>query len=371
MTDESPTLMVKLAGMQFAFPKSLHARLAGNPESLQTLVGIATQAKELESKTGAAFNDLILINDSDFKYGFSTQMAVDQEDKAQAYLSIPVAALEATPAMDKPTIEGILAHELGHAAQKEQSRDLRGVFFWAAPLTDILASAVVLRQNPGVFKELTAPAGGEEAFLEKVDSLFAQVQDGLKDFLAKTTTNGEANSPEKLIDALATDKHFAPILKKAANFGNDNPALDYEVLNDAADPIVQAAYKQGLIDSNLEISKETAPEEQVNLLKLLNGLRQNVNHAQEYMADDFATQHVGNPISHLKRLHTDIGEFDSDSHPRISLRIERADRLDTCRITMLDTTSEINEAAAVKRVNREMEKFQQKPAEKQASASRA
>ncbi|MBM3618571.1 MAG: hypothetical protein FJX23_08530 [Alphaproteobacteria bacterium] len=254
---------------------------------------------------------------------------------------------------------------------KEQSRDLRGVFFWAAPLTDILASAVVLRQHPGEFKELTAPAGGEEAYLEKVDNLFAQVQEGLKDFLAKTTTKGEVNGTEKLIDALATDEQFPQILKKAANFGNDKPELEYEVLNDAADPIVQTAYKRGLIGSNVEISKETAPEDQVNLLKTLTALHKNMNHVQEFMADDFATQHVGSPVNYLKQLHTDIGEFDSDSHPKVTLRIERADRLDTCRITMLDTTGEINEAAAVKRVNREMEKFQQKPAEKQASASRA
>ncbi|MBM3618401.1 MAG: hypothetical protein FJX23_07630, partial [Alphaproteobacteria bacterium] len=152
MTDENPTLMLKLAGMQFAFPSSLYTRLASNPESLQTLVDIATQAKELEAKSGAAFNELIFVNERDFKYGFETLMGVDHDDKSQAYLSIPLGAVEEKPPMAKQTVEGILAHELGHAAMKEQSRDLRGVFFWAAPLTDILASAVVLRQHPGEFK---------------------------------------------------------------------------------------------------------------------------------------------------------------------------------------------------------------------------
>lgn len=354
MTDENRFLSAELAGVQFAFPANLRARLEAKPESLSRFLDIAQQAKECETRSGVAFDNPIFILDSDSIYAFRTQMAAGNDGKPLAMLQVPIAALEAEPPMDRQVVEGILAHELGHAAQKEQSNQLSDVFFWKQPLNNILASSVILRENPGHFKEITAAVGGEESYLEKADALFAQVKDGLKDFLGKTTNNGQANSAEAIIDTLATDAGLKPLLAKAARFGNDHAPADFDALDEAAGNIIQTAFKNGLTPQNFVVSKENAPEAQVNFLKLLNGLHGNVKHAQEYMADDFSAQHATSPVKYLQQLKADLGETESYSHPKISLRIERADRLDTCRITMLDTTGEINEAAAVKRVNREM-----------------
>lgn len=373
-------------GYSVMLPLELLDYINNDPYLEKQVDALAELVAKIEGETGKSFDRPLMLTSSSRTLAFSTAMVdgegykqmfgkhakrMDQHkhDKSgyKAMLQVPLIALTKDSPLSMRDLEGIITHELGHAATRDVLKMNSETMLWFESLGKMEATRQYVLENPEITAAATAAIGGNDAYVKQVEALFGKVGGVLNAMLDAAAPEGKKISPESLLDRYYLDPAFMDKLREASQIGTGKTLREFNALHDTAVGVICAGIKDSIGKSkpfnrvpspfeHIELGEET-PAPHLAVLQRLQEYDLRSNHAREFMADDLATRHHPAPTTYLNKLtEIDGPAGDSHSHPGTASRVQRADWLDNIRIGLLEKNGEIDEAAATKITNSAMQK---------------
>jgi hypothetical protein len=336
---------------------------------------------EVENRTGKQFARPVMLNAEESPLAFATMLADRKDIEAQfgkelfrelnkgrleedkkAYvplLTFPLTALLEDSSFDMKIIEGIVMHELGHAASRDVLKLEADTMLWQESLMKISEMCQLVEQMPELAAPITKQMGGNEAYLAQADTLFEKINGELTQLMAMSAVDGHL-SAESMLDHVYYDRDFMQQYKTLASLGTGKTLKEFEPLHDATVDLICGMIRdvdyqpESLVKLRTDKPKmnfrpiEEAHPAHAAAINRFSGFHQIANHTGEYLADDFATRHHAAPTSYLEALPP---HGSGETHPATSRRVQRADILDTHRIALLEAEGAIDEELATKLTN--------------------
>lgn len=361
-------------GLEICLPAYCVKFINDDPFLEQQVDAMAEMVLDVEQRTGKSFDRPLFLTDTPSTLAFATGMASQEdlsnmfppemleelnkgkseEEKEQYHtlLHLPLVSLMEDSPLSMKDIEGIVLHELGHAATKDVVKMRNDTLLWDESLQKIDKMCVFVMGAPEMTEGITAKMGGNEAFLAEADRLFEKIDNEITDCM-KMAAEGNLVSPEHLLDHLYHNPEFMERFDTLAKIGTGDTLKDFTELHDTTVDLLCETIKEGV----LVPQGVAATHMHMDVIGKLQSFGQVNSHANEFLADDFATRNHPTPTSYLEKL-PDGGA--SESHPATYRRVERASTLDQERITQLVENDEIDEEKATKHTNEEMRQSDRK-----------
>lgn len=366
-------------GVAICLPASYVDAINDSPYLEQQVEDFGTMVEAIEKRTGKHFARPVMLHAGDNPLAFATSMTdrgsledvfgkdtvkklnpnLSKDKKASApLLNFPIAALLEDSPFDMKIIEGIVLHELGHAATHDVLKYEGDTMLWHESLAKISQICQFVTKHPEIAAPVTQKMGGNAAYLEKADELFTRIDTEVSELMQMYASDGKI-SAESMLDHLYYDAEFMERYKTVANLGTGKTLKEFHQLHDTTVDLACTMFKEFNLSPEgfVKLSNkpyltfdpiEKANPEHAATLNQFGGFQLIANHAGEFLADDFATRNHSAPTSYLSAL---PNHGSSHSHPAPARRVNRADVLDTTRIGQLVEDGAIDEEAATKHTN--------------------
>lgn len=354
-------------GVELCLPAFM-VDMINKDEALQEKVdALGEMVADVEERTGKQFDRPVFLTAAPSNLAFATGMATEEnlremfgdyadelskgktEQEMAEYhtlLHIPLMALMPDSHLTMEDIEGIVLHELGHAATKNELQQKSEVMLWRESLAKIDNMCMLVQQLPEMTEDITKPMGGNDAYLEQAVRLFGRVDKLLGAIMTEASSDGKTISSEDILDKLG-EPAFCKKFDELAKLGTGDTLKEFDQFHDTTVHLLCESIKQGLgFVPGMASSQASA-----QVMQKLGMFDIVLNHSSEFTADDFATRHDPRAGDSLRKL-PDSGP--SESHPATGLRIKRADTLDDKRIESLVEHGQVDEQGAVKATNQTM-----------------